>query len=960
MICLHKKVGLLMALTLMLWAQCLLPSAYAQDWRSYTHYLDLGYEAYEANDFEAALMYFTLAESMAPTEANKKSIKQIIDVVKQSHDIEVSESRRRAEAVLKEQMREKDAGQEFLPVVKPEPEKEAVLTRAPDKPLAATQEIPAPKRQSKHVVAPTIYVTHFEEAPESLKGVIRAKDEVIDMDDSWWQLQPDTKIYIEINSSAVLRFEGLKNFLVVSPEFITAQEPHKDHIKILAHKLGSSFLHIWDERGRWTFHVDVVLPPDAYVSEAELRKAEGLEEHAPPFSLAYSTYWSSYYRGDRFELLERQSLNYSQYVSAAASTPYGHVDGFATFVKFEDSIERIQQGVGLTDGHIGPFKDFRIRGWDTYVEFSPLSLPSRSFRGILLDAYAFGRKVRYITFRGQDRATYLFVTPSLLDVRKSYLEGTKVTLFPDEANSFSLNYAYGWGDIRPRELKKKVFSFDTKHDWGRFHATTDIGFDTDEYAGMFTTRFEADDYTLRVNFRDIDKQYYNIVSRPINQGEVGGNIVFSTRNQPFDLRANLDIYHDRLFPNPDQDNGLNYDLNGSLGFPVTDTSRFQSSYFYSYTPQNISPRRNIQINNVYTQRFKLIGNRTLSAYLGATYQRYRFENNESSDFDRYAARTGLRLPLTRRLSYFLNYEFSWVRDGLTKDLTRPNVLTTGLSYSQSLTDTLTAYANLDYRKEQDSSGRFSYLAGEDSLRAHLGFNYHPTSDIEFFIDGQVDNVWALDDSGSSFRAVDVRFGVRTNWELPFRWDPAARISGIVYKDQNGNAQLDAGEAGIPGVNVLVGTKKVRTSRSGTYSIKVRAKSVRVTLDPKTVPKGYFFSTEALRDITIEHLKDQTVDFGMRIQTTISGNVFYDINNNGRIDPAEPLINGVVIILDDDLRSTTDEGGGYVFDNVKPGKHTIRLDVNTLPLEYLPLIKVVNEITVAEGASYIFRIPVTKK
>src|SRR6185295_11438313 len=116
--------------------------------------------------------------------------------------------------------------------------------------------------------------------------------------------------------------------------------------------------------------------------------------------------WSAFYIGNNPKNLHRTSLAYTQFVGTYGGTPYGDFDASANFFKFAESTENTGRAIGLTNGKIGPFKDFTIRGYDTYSRFSDLTLPGRYFRGGLIDAYAFSHGIRYTYLRGQDRANF--------------------------------------------------------------------------------------------------------------------------------------------------------------------------------------------------------------------------------------------------------------------------------------------------------------------------------------------------------------------------------------------------------------------------------------------------------------------------------------------------------------------------------------------------------------------------
>jgi hypothetical protein len=68
---------------------------------------------------------------------------------------------------------------------------------------------------------------------------------------------------------------------------------------------------------------------------------------------------------------------------------------------------------------------------------------------------------------------------------------------------------------------------------------------------------------------------------------------------------------------------------------------------------------------------------------------------------------------------------------------------------------------------------------------------------------------------------------------------------------------------------------------------------------------------------------------------IEGTVFRDANGNGRRDEDEPPIPGIAILLDDGQVARTDASGHFVFHNVVEGAHTVRLDLDVLPVAYNP-------------------------
>ena len=99
-----------------------------------------------------------------------------------------------------------------------------------------------------------------------------------------------------------------------------------------------------------------------------------------------------------------------------------------------------------------------------------------------------------------------------------------------------------------------------------------------------------------------------------------------------------------------------------------------------------------------------------------------------------------------------------------------------------------------------------------------------------------------------------------------------------------------------------------------------------------------------------------VDFGLNAQTGIYGIVFVDKNGNGIPAAADQFVKGVKITLDKKYKSITNSQGAYYFRNIADGTHTLLVDINSIPLSMIPLIKLENKIKVAEGSTYIFHVP----
>jgi hypothetical protein len=67
---------------------------------------------------------------------------------------------------------------------------------------------------------------------------------------------------------------------------------------------------------------------------------------------------------------------------------------------------------------------------------------------------------------------------------------------------------------------------------------------------------------------------------------------------------------------------------------------------------------------------------------------------------------------------------------------------------------------------------------------------------------------------------------------------------------------------------------------------------------------------------------------------LAGSVFFDANENGKRDPAEAGVPGIIVILDGREALRTDQAGFYQFTGVADGEHRITLNADNLPLPWV--------------------------
>ena len=825
---------------------------------------------------------------------------------------------------------------------------------------SSKETIPPPKTPETKIAAPK-----KKDAPAETKKAISREPELLTaapdkilLDDSLWSAAAKPDLNIEIGKSVILEGKDIERFLVVIPGFITVERLDRDRIKVKADKRGKTVFLVWENHGRWSFNIEAIFPIQRTVSVV---KKDVWQEQSEPFRFSYASDWGNFYSDDGTGKLTRRSKSFIQHMAIDGPTPYGDLDSYVIMDRVDSEFDVTGYSLGLENGCIGPLKDFRIRGFDVKRYFSDLTLSSKYVRGVLWEHNIFDHNLTYTFLTGRSKSSFGYLSPGIVGSDQDFfVSGARTELFPKGKHRYVFNYAQGSGDDRPSDLKERAMSVQTFHDFERAQIDLEVAHAQQELGLATGLKYElAPDLDLSANFRDIDKDYTTVTENPPRQGEIGTILSASWNPRGFSIDSIVDIYRSRLNLNPNDQEAYNYDGSVSINKVLDPTSSFSTNLYYSHTPGLASPQRNFRVYNAYAKNFQLADNRIILASIGQSYQRSRFSYSPLSEYDRLGAFANIRVPVLRGISYYLNYEHYWVEEIAEKDRIQPHVVTTGFNYAVSLTESLSGRMDLSYRREDETESPLSFLAGEDSAGATVGVTYRPNPDINLYLDGSSRNIWPKDKTRDEYFETDIRCGARLAWELPIAWNPDGYVAGVVFKDVNGNQVQDPGEEGLSGVSLQVGKQKATTGDDGRYFVHVKAKRVQAGLDLSSVPKGYIPTTPLLKNVDIATGKVVAVNFGLTTQSNIYGVVYADSNNNQTLDESDERMTNVKVVLDGTQEVSTDFEGAYSFSGIAAGKHVISFDVNTIPVEYIPLIKIKSEVEVQEGTTYIFYIPVKR-
>ncbi|MBF0484319.1 MAG: hypothetical protein HQL25_06395 [Candidatus Omnitrophica bacterium] len=790
-------------------------------------------------------------------------------------------------------------------------------------------------------------------APASVKVT-----KTIMLDDALWQSMPKIAMTLEFDKSYIFEGRNIQKFLALTPGVIEVSKIDINRLGVKA-LFGKTLLYIWDEKGRWNLDINTIIPVD----QTAQRKQEQALSKSEPFKLYTSIDWNTVFSGRKEADMRRQSLQYVYANNITGETPYGFLDMALTTTQNNEEADPSYYTIGLSRGSLGLINNYNLRVFDGQGGFSDLSAPLQSLRGYFANVKMLESLVEFSYFRGKDLGTFgVFNGLSASTEGDNYTEGARIKLFPDKDNNVAFNFARGFGQGRMATLPDRVMSVEGQvRTFDHWLSRGEIGYDENHTAASVGTRYSTDLTKLNLSFYNIHPEYQNTAGFPAYNGEIAGLLDWNWR--PSDnvyLSSNLNLYNNLAYPNPDNENGVNIDTSTILDTPFIYDGQMETAVSYSNNPQEISPRTNFQYSNRYSKRFPIWGQRQINTFIQGLYQVSRSDSGGVSEYDRYSTSVGYDLPVLDNLNQFSNMEFSWIETKGIKTWASPSVFTSGFYYTHNFSDHLSGSANAYYRDEQNTEGVNSFLSGQDSLNTGVSASFNPSPDFQIYFDSRFSNVWAESNNSDPYREIALRGGVRTSLESPFSWTPLAKIEGYVYKDNNANGSREFDEPGVSGVKIQLGKKTLISDAKGFYSTKIRAKHATAEVLVDTIPAGYILSTPGNVQLTLTGYKTQMANFGLSTNTGIFGIVFLDLNDNKKPDRGEEFIPGVKIYLDKKSSVKSDQNGTFVFQGVSKGEHMLKIDINSIPLEYIPSVSLQKTFSLQEGSTFVFYIPLKKK
>jgi hypothetical protein len=188
----------------------------------------------------------------------------------------------------------------------------------------------------------------------------------------------------------------------------------------------------------------------------------------------------------------------------------------------------------------------------------------------------------------------------------------------------------------------------------------------------------------------------------------------------------------------------------------------------------------------------------------------------------------------------------------------------------------------------------------------------------------------------------------------------ASVYGRIYQDVNLNGRFDKG-VDQPQANARVrvdGNRYVVSDVDGFFRVYSVARGEHsVYLDLLSVRADLTLLDDTQQQITIESNRDVLVDFRVVRTGRITGLVWFDANENGRLDEGEQPLADVRVVTGSGRDTLTDDKGYFIIGDLPPGEHILLLDEKTIP-EQTKSVNGSQTIKVAAGNETTTTFPVT--
>ncbi|HSE23305.1 MAG TPA: hypothetical protein VLB68_16675 [Pyrinomonadaceae bacterium] len=186
------------------------------------------------------------------------------------------------------------------------------------------------------------------------------------------------------------------------------------------------------------------------------------------------------------------------------------------------------------------------------------------------------------------------------------------------------------------------------------------------------------------------------------------------------------------------------------------------------------------------------------------------------------------------------------------------------------------------------------------------------------------------------------------------------VTGRVYQDVNLNGRFEPG-IDLPQTNVRIrvdGNRYVVSDVNGNFRIDSVARGEHsVYLDLLSVRADLTLLDSTQQLVELSSRQDVMVDFRVVRTGRISGVVWLDANENGKLDEGEQPLPDVRVVTSSGPDTLTDDKGYFMIGDLPPGEHVLLLDEKTIP-EQTRSVAGSQSVKVAGGNETVTTFPLT--
>ncbi len=432
--------------------------------------------------------------------------------------------------------------------------------------------------------------------------------------------------------------------------FIGVKSIDTDHLEIDTLRIGTTFLHIWDDFGLHTLYIEVVFPKSV-ISRCCLKRRMGSSTHSRLELLIQMT-GAPIIPGKIFRILNVKVMNLTK-PYCTGETPYGFFDASGSYSDFNSFSEFDSYTIGLSQIPLEGTSNFNLRGFDALRYLSPLTMPGTALRGVFADVDLMGDILGLSVSHGQEQEPQGFIYYG------AKLNLIILILMPLNSPFFLKATVIDILLILPRPMVRTVQAYLTDHVYSvegqhKFNdyltLNAEQATDSSHDSSLASLKWQEGDFKTGLNFRNIDKNYSTISTLPAYQGETGAAWTTEGDFKIFTESTFVEAYRDRLDSNPDDPSAFNYDANGHLSANITQDLWSDSDFNYVDTPGELSPSSSLGLNERLSKSFGIWNSLKGTVFGGAGYQNSHSSDSDISDYDREDVIAGIQLPLTRQIS----------------------------------------------------------------------------------------------------------------------------------------------------------------------------------------------------------------------------------------------------------------------------------------------------------------------